>query len=242
MFIHQRPKDGYINATELCKKAGRLFGDYRRLEASNAYLEALEADMGIPISELIVHIKGFKDAQGTWVHPYVATHLGQWLSPKFAVLVNKWINEWVRGNIKGYMPPHVERYMRNREKIPFTHFSMLNEVYLVLFAPLDDAGIRIPEKIMPDISTGKMFSFSLRKQGIDVRNFPTYPHEFHDKKIIVQARLYPIELLPRFKEFFHTEWVPNRAQRYFQDKFPTALPYIKQIKVLSEQQAKFVSQ
>ena len=85
--IHQRPTHGYINAMLLCQKAGRLFGDYNRLQQTQAFSEALSADIGIPISNLVQTIRGRGDAivQETWVHPQVTIHLGQWLSPEFAV-------------------------------------------------------------------------------------------------------------------------------------------------------------
>ena len=172
--VPQRPRDGYINATRLCKQANKLFADYFRNAMTKAFLDELAADMGIPISALVQIRKGGNDSlsQGTWVHPQVAIHLGQWLSPAFAVQVSKWVIDWVQGNVRGFMPEHVQRFMKNRAKIPHTHFSMLNEIYLNLFAPLEDYGVIPPDRMMPDISTGRMFSDFLRQKGID-------PTEFH---------------------------------------------------------------
>lgn len=65
------------------------------------------ADMGIPISELVVSAKGGNPRlQGTWIHPDIAVNLGQWLSPKFAVLVSKWVREWMSGKIVGGNLPY----------------------------------------------------------------------------------------------------------------------------------------
>jgi KilA-N domain len=33
--------------------------------------------------------------QGTWAHPQVAIHCAQWCSPEFAVLVTRWVFEWM---------------------------------------------------------------------------------------------------------------------------------------------------
>ena len=83
----QRRIDSYVNATAMCQAAGRLFGDYARLKPAEAFLEELSCDMGIPISEIIQSIRGGGlTVQGSWVHPNAAIHLGQWLSPRFAVL------------------------------------------------------------------------------------------------------------------------------------------------------------
>ena len=162
--VHQRPTDGYINATRLCEQAGKQFGHYRSNAQTTAFLEELSLDIGIPISKLVQVIRGRGDSiqQGTWVHPQVAIHLGQWLSPAFSVQVTKWVFDWMQGRSSPYMPVHVQRFLKNRAKIPHDHFSMLNEIYLYLFAPLEENGIIPPDRMMPDISTGKMFSEFLR--------------------------------------------------------------------------------
>ena len=183
--IPQRPKDGYINATRLCRQARKLVGDYLRMKSTKAFLNELSTVMGIPITGLVQIIRGGNDKlrQGTWVHPKVAIHLGQWLSPAFAVQVSDWVFDWMTGNVRGFMPEHVQRFMKNRAKIPHTHFSMLNEIYLNLFAPLEECGVIPPDNMMPDISTGRMFSGFLRRKGIDPNEFPTYQHEFADSLV-----------------------------------------------------------
>ena len=231
--VTQRPQDGYINATLLCQRAGKFFGDYYRLAQTKAFLDELSADMGIPISGLMQIMRGGNDKlnQGTWVHPQVAINLGQWLSPSFAVQVSRWVFDWMQSKSEPqpqpYMPVHVQRFLKNRSKIPYTHFSMLNEIYLSLFAPLEENGIIPPDRIMPDISTGRMFSDFLRQKGIDPGEFPTYEHEFADSsRPTVNARLYPIEYLADFKNYFHGTWLPARAENYFAERFPKALPYL----------------
>ncbi len=231
--IAQRPDDGYINATAMCKKAGKLFADYSRLSSTQEFLSELSAVMGIPITVLIQVLKGGNDqkSQGTWVHPDIAINLAQWLSPRFAVQVSKWVREWMQGGaLSSYMPDHVKRYMTNRGKIPPTHFSMLNEIYLHLLAPMEHGGYILPTKMVPDASTGRMFSKFLRDKGINPNEFPEYDHEFLDgKRPIVKARLYPNQYLPDFRAYFHEIWLPRRAAIYFRERDPTALPHIKQI-------------
>ena len=231
-IIHQRPQDGYINATELCRQEGKLFGNYHQLDHTQAFLAELSADIGIPISGLVQIIKGGNDkvSQGTWVHPHVAINLGQWLSPKFAVKVSAWVTDWMMGKTTSSMPVHVQRFLKNRSKIPHTHFSMLNEIYLSLFATLEDYGIIPPDNMMPDISTGRMFSDFLRTKGIQPEAFPNYEHEFADSsRQPVMARLYPNEYLADFRKYFHESWLPERAEAYFQERFPKAVPYLPAI-------------
>lgn len=95
-LINQRYKDGYINLTSMAQANNKLIADYLRLDSTNAFLEELSLDMGIPISNL-VDVRRGKPAhlQGTWGHPQVAIHCGQWCSAKFAVLVTRWVMTWM---------------------------------------------------------------------------------------------------------------------------------------------------
>lgn len=110
---------------------------------------------------------------------------------------------------------------------------MLNEIYFNFLAPLEDFGIVPPDKIMPDISTGRMFSGFLRTKGIDPDQFPTYEHEFVDgSRPTVYARLYPIKYLEAFREYFNAVWLPTKAKKYLDERFPQALPYLSRITAL----------
>ena len=158
--IQQRLMDGYINATALCKASDKKFNDYNRLKATEEFINELVADTGIPVSELIQIISGgTPQFQGTWVHPQVAINLAQWASPKFAVMVSKWVFEWMTGNVPNAkkLPYHLQRYIMNRSEIPPTHFSIFNEIVYNLIAPLEDKGCELPDNLVPDISEGKMF-------------------------------------------------------------------------------------
>ncbi len=93
--IRQRKSDGFLDATAMCKATGKRWFDYHRLEATQAFINALSSETGYPASQLIESQKGntAKFEQGTWVHPQVAINLAQWCSPQFAVLVSKWVFE-----------------------------------------------------------------------------------------------------------------------------------------------------
>ncbi|OWW19203.1 KilA-N domain-containing protein [Noviherbaspirillum denitrificans] len=232
--IDQRAGDGYINATALCQAAGRKFSHYIENKATTAFLAALESDAGIPASVLVQSVKGGHAAhQGTWVHPQVAVNLGQWLSATFAVKVSKWVYDWMSG--KGVpeasrrVPYHIERHMANQHKIPLTSFSILQEMSITLIGPLEAHGYSLPEKMVPDISQGRMFCDFLRKNGLaDPATLPTYRHSFPDGRE-VDAKLYPIELLPAFRKFIAETWMPKKAEQYFLDRDPAALPYLAKV-------------
>lgn len=77
-----------LRATAMCKAVGKQYGDYSRLAVTSAFLQELSRSTGIPVDHLaFTTTTGPNDERGTWVHPDVAINLGQWCSPKFAVVV-----------------------------------------------------------------------------------------------------------------------------------------------------------
>ncbi|BBL88215.1 hypothetical protein ACPV3U_14700 [Vibrio rotiferianus] len=129
----------------------------------------------------------------------------------------------------GALPAHLDRYIKNRAKIPYTHFSMLNEITLNLIAPLEEAGYTLPEKLVPDISEGKLFCKWLRdNRGIEPKEFPMYDHEYPDGRV-VQAKLYPSEYLEDFRKHFHEVWLAEKAGKYFGDRDTLALEFVENL-------------
>jgi phage anti-repressor protein len=124
------------------------------------------------------------------------------------------------------LPYHLQRYLANKDKIPYNCFSMINEITLRIIAPLEEQGIILTEKMLPDGSEGRIFCKWLRDvKGIDTNRFATYEHDFLDGRK-VQAKLYPNLLWPDFVEHFHTVWLTERAEKYFKTRCPEALPYL----------------
>ena len=97
--IAQRPSDGYINATDMCKvKKGKLLADWRRNKDTQAFIDALSFNMGIPILKLVISVVG-GDRSGTWIHPKAAIHLAMWLNAHFAVQVISWTSRFISGDL-----------------------------------------------------------------------------------------------------------------------------------------------
>lgn len=226
-IISQRVTDGYVNATAMCKAAGKNWSDYARLVTTNAYIKELSSALHIPQDDLVQSIVGgIPYLQGTWVHPQIAIHLAQWLSPKFAVLVSQWVMEWMSGKSTApNIPYHLRRYMANMHNVPYGYFSMLNEITLHLIGPLEQLGYTVSSSQIPDISVGKIFSKYLRDNGYPVDDYPKYPHSYEDGRV-VQARAYPNKLIGTLREFFVEKWLVNRAEEYFAKRDPAALPYL----------------
>jgi len=92
--IEVDPQTLMVNATQMCRAAGKLFGHYRRLDSTEEFLQELISVIHIRITGLIYTIQGGRpELQGTWVDWRVALHLAQWLSPAVQVQVTGWIGE-----------------------------------------------------------------------------------------------------------------------------------------------------
>lgn len=55
----QNGENVMINATEMAKSFGKLVGDWTRLKSTNDFLQELESDMHIPISQLTESLKPY---------------------------------------------------------------------------------------------------------------------------------------------------------------------------------------
>ena len=244
--IPQRAGDGYINATALCKAAGKQWNEYRSNKATERYLAVVEAKTGIPVLELIQVVTS-AGVKSTWVHPKIAPHLGQWLSPEFAYQVSEWIEEWTA--TKGVVfpigsstppqaggasfPPHIRRYLLNLPAIPPGHFTVLQEITFILTGPLESLGYELAEHFLPDGSLGKMFCSHLRDvHGYDTCSLPKYTHTFEDGRK-VEPKAYPNDLLPIFRKYALETWLPLRAPGYFKERDPKALPFLSQLNAIA---------
>lgn len=236
-IIRQRSRDGYINATAMCKAAGREWRRYRRLDSTREYIAALEAATGIRSSELIQTLTGGDPRlQGTWVHPQVAINLAQWLSPEFAVQVSKWVFEWLSdGAPPERLPVFVQRFHLNSERVSSGHFSVINELFIRLYGRLEQAGYVLPDKaedgreIRPDVSVGKLFSTWLRDNHTEYDGRHSYyRHGFIDG-FECDARQYPNIVWPHFMEFMDEVWIPQHAERYLKGRDPKALEFLPRL-------------
>ncbi len=75
-----------------------------------------------------------------------------------------------------------------------------------------------------------MFSGWLRSNGHNPNGFPTYQHEFDDgRRPVVDARLYPNEVMTDFNLHLD-DWIRSgKALKYFSDRDPAAVQAIKAV-------------
>ena len=221
--ISQRESDGYINATAMCKVAGKLFGHYLENKQTKAFLNALQSDIGIPISALVQSIKGGDPTtQGSWVHPQVAVHLAQWLSPEFSVKVSQWIVEWMSGKKPSdrEWEQFQDRVSLVYDNVPVDYFCVFREI-ADLFASMISNGASLGTKVILDISVGSCWGKYWRENELEVdfgprMKFPHfYPSYFPQHWSNPQdAHCYPEDALPTFKRWLRDEYVPTKMPSY----------------------------
>lgn len=117
--IIARKEDGYINLTQLCQAGQKLFGNWKNIGKTKAFLEALSISIGIPIGSLIKYNSAYGNERATWGHPQVAINVAQWISPQFDVQVSKWVYELlVTGSVTlGQEKSNKELEQKYQEKI-----------------------------------------------------------------------------------------------------------------------------
>ena len=79
LVIEVDPDTLMVNATMMCKAAGKMFGHYWELISTKNYLRELSSDIGIAITDLIKSNRGGNNS-GTMVHRLIAYDLASWLS------------------------------------------------------------------------------------------------------------------------------------------------------------------
>lgn len=222
-IIAQRATDGYINATAMCKAAGKAWADYERINSTKAFLAALSADMGIPITDLVQSSRGgIPGLQGTWVHPQVAINLAQWASPRFAVMVSRWVVEWMTGAGREDRAWRIftDRLDLVSDQVPAGYFCMFRET-ADIYASLIRAGINPGLRILLDISVGQHWAKYWVKEGLAVRFGDRVRYNHHFPAYWTQSLsnpqtpyCYPEDALGAFKRWLREIYVPLKMPVY----------------------------
>lgn len=104
--ISFRRADRYVDATELCRAAGRRWNDYYADNVPTAeFLRGLSNNTGTPVLRSPAGPGLIELARGrgvhTWVHPRVAWHLAYWASPEELAV---WVTDVLDRLSQGLLP------------------------------------------------------------------------------------------------------------------------------------------
>jgi prophage antirepressor-like protein len=138
------------------------------------------------------------------------------------------------GGYRGKIPAFIRRYNDNWDRVDAGHFSVLNELVVHLWGRLEHAGRIMADKALdgtenrPDVSVGRCFSDWLKINHPEVSvSFSYYIHKTPEWE--GEVRQYPFALLPLFREYLDSVWIPNRAEGYLKTRDPASLPYLQKL-------------
>lgn len=109
IIVSGRIRDGYINATTLCKAGKKKFSHWYENKQSKELIKHLSEELNIPteytnpntnenfrnVGLIVIINKGPNNKRGTWVHPDIAVALACWMSPKFFTMVSRLTRELI---------------------------------------------------------------------------------------------------------------------------------------------------
>ncbi len=132
-------------------------------------------------------------------------------------------------------PNFVIRFNDNWDRTDKWYFSVISELFIRLYGRFEWLGYQIPNKafdwkeIRPDVSVWRLFSEYLKENHSELCSlYKMYPHKFPNWDEY-EARQYENELLPIFIRYVDEEWMPNRAQKYFEPRDTMALNYLPKL-------------
>lgn len=90
----------YVNLTKMCKINGSRLDNYFSNKGTKDYIKALEVSLESTQSQLIIkRVGGTPTEQGTYAHPLIAIHLGQWISPEFAITAANLVHQYLTADV-----------------------------------------------------------------------------------------------------------------------------------------------
>jgi phage regulator Rha-like protein len=112
----------------------------------------------------------------------------------------------------------VLRLRLNAGRVPYDHWTVLEQID----KESHHSGlglVQLISKARPDVSVGKKWSNYLKKQGYDVKQFMTVPNVVHPPTMLEEdVRAYPLDMLPSFLRWLHTEYSEHFSKCYLPDR------------------------
>jgi prophage antirepressor-like protein len=133
------------------------------------------------------------------------------------------------GITKQLSPMMLRFSLNSKQNSVLGYWSMLNKMVELFALPLEHNGFELPDKIIPDISTGILFNKFLKSKGYEPEKIcKTYTHIYPDGREIVGVKQYPDTLYPLFTQWFQNEWLQKNCAKYIIKRTDEAvLPYLK---------------
>lgn len=223
--------DCWFVATDVCRSI-ELVGD------AGQHVRRLDDEDKQKVSGTLIQNQGGPDIwvineSGLWSlvlrsEKPEAKRFKRWLTSEVIPSIRK------TGGYGGKVPAFIKRYNANWDRVATGYFSVISELTVRLWGRLEAVGHTMADKakngveLRPDTSVGRLFSDWLKRHHPTISTeFSYYLHWTPAKEI--EARQYPISLLPLFIEFVDTVWIPEHSESYFRVRDPAALPHLPKL-------------
>lgn len=141
-----KTEEMFFNATDMAKSFGKRPDDFWKQSQNREYLDAL-VTLSEGNKDDFVFTKRGGRYQGTWLHKDMALQFARWLSPLFAVQIDKWTvarlrqeHEWKQNRLEaktGFIPM-ADAISHAHDPVHHYHFSneadMINRIVLGMSA------------------------------------------------------------------------------------------------------------
>lgn len=136
---------------------------------------------------------------------------------------------WSYGTTKSLSPMMMRFSLNSKQNSTLWYWSMLNKMVELFALPLEHNWFELPDTIIPDISTGILFSKYIKTRWYEPAKIcKTYIHIYPDGRKIHWVRQYPDSLYPLFTEWFQKEWLQKKCAKYIIDRTDEyVLPYLQ---------------
>lgn len=243
-LIEQRTLDGFINGTAMSRANGKNISDWLALESTFELVSALASRLGLVIKfiedlsptsiktrvsaaypMLVVSKMGSpENGGGTWIHPKLATSLGMWCNPQFALQVADWVEEWLTSKSQQPEPPpqhtsvYIKRILEQDHKVPYGHWSVFNASEKVLLHIETKLKLPVASYDLCDGSIGiRWGKYCKSKEWVQPST--TYQHIFKDQRGARQCHAYSDVELKYFRQWLDTKYIPDYLPAYLATKY-----------------------
>lgn len=173
--------NGYVNSTKIINSElhNKKFADWYKCKNTKEFIEELSNRLNLSEDELIIIKKGgtYTKIRGTYVHPIIMTHISYWISPKFAVKVGFWIEEW-----KNFSQINSQKYLEAIYKIEPSN-NELKEKHI-------QSKLKYKYNGKTEVKAGSdRIDLLTKKYLIEIKDYNNWKHAIG--QLIVYSRYYP---------------------------------------------------
>ena len=226
--VVDRNGEPWFVLSEVCKKLG-----IAQTASASCALDGDEKDvltmhtLGGPQKVSIINESGLYSLIMTSRKPE-AKKFQKWVTAEVLPSIRK------TGSYQGNTPAFIKRFNENWDRVPSSHFSVINELAYRLWGRLEMVGHTMADRapngtqLRPDGSVGKLFAKWLDENHPTIcKSYSFYSHKTDEWE--GDVRMYPRPLLALFLEYVDDVWIPQHAERYFNTRDPAALPHLPKL-------------